>query len=44
MRPFFINEFFLKTLIFKIVYFLKTFLIFTGSLHNFGKSDDDRIL
>ena len=34
---------FLKILIFKILYFLKLCPIFVGSVHNFGKSDDDKI-
>ena len=33
---------FLKILIFKILYFLKLGLIFVGSVHNFGRSDDRR--
>ena len=33
---------FLKILIFKILYFLKLGLIFVGSVHNFGRSDDDK--
>ena len=34
---------FLKTLIFKVLYLLKMCPIFVGSVHNFGKSDDDII-
>jgi hypothetical protein len=34
---------FLKFLIFKILYFLKLDLIFVGSVHDFGRSDDDKI-
>ena len=33
----------LKILIFKILYFLKMCPIFFGSVHNFGKSEDDII-
>ena len=36
-------ENFLKTLIFKVLYLLKVCPIFVGSIHNFGKSDDDII-
>ena len=32
-----------EILIFKILYFLKLCPIFVGSVHNFGKSDDDKI-
>ena len=32
----------LKILIFKILNFLKLCLIFVGSVHNCGKSDDDK--
>ena len=39
-RPTYINEFFLKTLIFKVLYLLKTCPIFVDSVHNFGKSDE----
>ena len=42
-RPTFIKKMFLKILIFKILYFLKLRPIFVGSVHNFGKSDDDKI-
>ena len=34
---------FLKTLIFKVLYFLKMCPIFVGSVHNFGRSYDDMI-
>ena len=34
---------FLKILIFKILYFLKLCPIFFSSVHNFGKSDNDKI-
>ena len=33
----------MKTLIFKVLYSLKWCPIFIGSVHNFGKSDDDKI-
>ena len=33
----------MKTLIFKVLYLLKMCPIFVGSVHNFGKSDDDTI-
>ena len=36
-------NFFLKILIFKILYVLKLRPIFVGSVHNFGKSEDDKI-
>ena len=42
-RPTFINEIFLKTLIFKVLYLLKMCPIFVGSVHNFGESEDDII-
>ena len=35
-RPTYINETFLKTLIFKVLYLLKMCPIFVGSVHNFG--------
>ena len=38
-----IGRIFLKILIFKIIYILKLCPIFVGSVHNFGKSDDDKI-
>ena len=38
-----ILKMFLKTLIFQILYFLKLWPIFVSPLHNFGRSDDDRI-
>ena len=34
---------FLKSLIFEVLYFLKMCPIFVGSVHNFGKSDDENI-
>ena len=34
---------FLKTLIFNVLYLLKMCPIFVGSVHNFGKSEDDII-
>ena len=34
---------FLKILIFKVLYFLKLCPIFVGSVHNFGRSDNDKI-
>ena len=34
---------FVKILIFKILYFLKLCPIFVSSVHNFGRSDDDKI-
>ena len=37
------TEFFFKTLIFEVFYFLKMCPIFVSSVHNFGKSDDDII-
>ena len=30
----------MKTLIFRLLYFLKMYPIFVGSVHNFGRSDD----
>ena len=42
-RPTFIEKMFLKLLIFKILYFLKLCPIFVGSVHNFSKSNDDKI-
>ena len=33
----------LKILIFKILYFLKLCPIFVGSVHNCGKSEDDKM-
>ena len=38
------KKMFLKILIFKMLYLLKMFPIFVGSLHNFGRSDGDMIL
>ena len=32
-----------ENLIFKILYFLKLCPIFVDSVHNFGRSDDDKI-
>ena len=41
-RPTYINEFKKKkTLIFKVLYLLKMCPISVGSVHNFGKSDND---
>ena len=34
---------FFVTLILKVLYLLKMCLIFVGSVHNFGESDDDII-
>ena len=34
---------FFKALIFKVLYLLKMYPIFVGSVQNFGKSDDDII-
>jgi hypothetical protein len=42
MRPTFIKKN-SKFLIFKVLYFLKLCPIFVGSVHNFGKSDADKI-
>ena len=36
-------QMFLKFMVFKILYFLKLCPIFVGSVHNFGKSGDDKI-
>ena len=33
----------LLNIFFKILYFLKMYPIFVGTVHNFGKSDDDKI-
>ena len=41
-RPFLLMKF-LKTLIFKVLIFLKMCPIFVGSVHNFDKSDNDKI-
>ena len=41
-RSTFIKTSFLKILIFKILYFLRLCPIFVGSVHNFGKSDNDK--
>ena len=38
-----LEDHFLKTLIFKVLSLLKMCPIFGGSVHNFGKSDDDII-
>ena len=35
--------FFLKILIFEVLYFLKMCPIFVGSVHNFGRSDGDKV-
>ena len=37
------KKFFLKNLIFKILYFLKLCPVFVSSVHNFGNSDNDKI-
>ena len=36
-RPTYINDFFMKTLIFKVLYLVKMCSIFVDSVHNFGK-------
>ena len=40
-RPTFIKKYF--WMIFKILHFLKLCPIFVGSVHDFGKSDDEKI-
>ena len=41
--PTFIKKKFFNIVTFKILYFLKLCPIFVGSVHNFGKSDNDKI-
>jgi len=43
MKDIGLGDQFLKILIFKILYFLKLCPILVGSVHNFGRSDDDKI-
>ena len=38
-----LKKMFWKILIFKILYFLRLCPIFVGSVHNFSKSDNDKI-